>query len=129
MDIKQQIFAFLAGVILLALIFRLLKNERLHPSFAALWIGMAAFMLSISLFGEMYRWLAHSVLGVSGGDHVIYISCIAFLLMYVFYLTGKMCRMIDQITKLISTVAMLEARQQETDRKLVNETVTPRDTI
>lgn len=115
MDIKQQIFALIAGLILLALVCRLLKNERLHPSFAALWIGMAVFLLSISVFGEMYRWLAHSVLGVTGGDHVIYISLIGFLIMYVFYLTGKLCRMIDQITKLISTVAMLEARQQERD--------------
>lgn len=113
MDIKQQIFAFIAGIALLFFVFQLLKKERLHPPFAALWIGMGLFLLSISLFGNLYRWVAHSVLGVSGGDHVIYISMIGFLVMYVFYLTGKICRMMDQITKLISTVAMLEASQQE----------------
>lgn len=113
MDINQQITAFLAGILLLSLVMRLMKRERLHPSFSALWIGISIFLISMPLLGDFYRWLAHHVLGVSGGDHVVYISLIGFLIMYVFYLTGKICRMIDQITKLISTVAMLETHQRE----------------
>lgn len=113
MEINHKIVAFVAGTTLLLLVLRMLKKEKLHPSFAALWIGISAFLLSMPLLGGLYRWLAHHILGVTGGDHVVYISLIGFLIMYVFYLTGKICRMIDQITKLIATVAMLETRQRE----------------
>ena len=118
MDINQKIVAFLAGLVLLGLVLRLLKRERLHPSFAALWIGISVFLMSMPILGGLYRWLALHVIGVTGGDHVVYISMIGFLTMYVFYLTGKLCSMIDQITKLISTVAMLETRQREILEKI-----------
>lgn len=113
MDFQQKLIAFLAGLAILLLVMRMLKSEKLHPSFAALWVGIGFFLMSMPLLGGMYRWMALPIIGVTGGDHVIYISLIGFLLMYVFYLTGKICRMMDQITKLISTVAMLETRQRQ----------------
>lgn len=113
MDIKQQIFALAAGLLIIFLVISQLKKEKLHSSFAALWIGIGLFLISLSFLGDFYRYIARSVLNVSGGDHFIYITVIGFLLVYVFYLTSKICRMIDQITKLISTVAMLEARKDK----------------
>lgn len=113
MDIKQQIFALAAGVLIISLVISQLRKEKLDSSFAALWIGIGLFLISLGFFGDFYRFIAQSVFSVSGGDHLIYISLIGFLLVYVFYLTSKICRMIDQITKLISTVALLEAREEK----------------
>jgi hypothetical protein len=113
MDFKLQIFALAAGLLIILLVVLQLRKEKLNSSFAALWIGIGLFLISVGFLGDFYRFIAHKVLNVSGGDHVIYISLIGFLLVYVFYLTSKICRMIDQITKLISTVALLEARKEK----------------
>ncbi|NCO04044.1 MAG: DUF2304 domain-containing protein [Alphaproteobacteria bacterium] len=113
MDIKQQIFAFAAGMLIIFLVISQLRKDKLNSSFAALWIGIGLFLVSLGFLGDFYRFIAHSVLNVSGGDHLIYIGLIGFLLVYVFYLTSKICRLIDQVTKLISTVALLESREKK----------------
>jgi hypothetical protein len=108
MRINLQITAVIIGLVFFILPLIFLKRNSLHPSYAVLWLGVSLFLLTIPVLGSFYQFLAKSILGVSGGDHVIYIGMIGFLLGYVFYLTSKICQMSDRISKLISSIAILE---------------------
>ncbi len=108
MGINLKIAAVIIGLVFFVLPLIFLKRNSLHPSYAVLWLAISLFLVTMPVLGGFYQFLAKSILGVSGGDHVIYIGLIGFLLIYVFYLTSKICEMADRISKLISSAAILE---------------------
>ena len=119
MDIRLQITTLISGIFLMAIVVYSLKKYRLYPSYVILWMIVALFLISITIFDELYRFIALSIIGVSGGDHLIYITLIGFLIMYIFYLTVQICSMSERISKLISVTAILENQIQ----KLVDEKI------
>jgi hypothetical protein len=78
-----------------------------------LWLGMAAFLLSIAVLEPLYKWIATSVIGILDARHIIYIVLISFLLVYVFFLTSMVTRLSNQVLQLISAIAILEAKLAE----------------
>ena len=108
MSLNLKFVILLAGILLTLSIFRLLKNHSLHPSYAVLWLAIGIFLLTMPFIESLYGLVARKILGLYGGDHLIYITLIGFMLIYIFYLTSKVCMMSDRISKLISFTAVLE---------------------
>ncbi len=113
MGLKIKLIAFALGLVFFYVVLRNVKRNTFRPSYAVLWLGMAAFLLSIAVLEPLYKWIATSVIGILDARHIIYIALISFLLVYVFFLTSMVTRMSNQIQQLISTVAILEAKLAE----------------
>ena len=108
MGIKIKVISFIIGVIFFLFVLKFIKKNSFRPSYAFLWILVSLFLLSIPLAEPFYRWIANTLIGLTDARHIIYISLIGFLLIYVFYITIKISRMNDQIQELISYTAILE---------------------
>lgn len=109
MNIVLKICILLIALLVIFVVVKSVKKHSLHPSYAVLWILIGLFLASISLFESVYAYLARSVFGLYGGDHLVYITLISFLLVYAFYLTTRICQMADRVSKLISFTAVLES--------------------
>src|ERR1035437_3066083 len=105
MDFRLKIVSFLLSLAIIGLVLKSLKKAWLHPSFAAVWLGIAAVFLLLPFISTGLAGLASNVFGIVGGDHLIYISLLGFLLVYAFYLTRKICRLTDQVGRIISSLA------------------------
>lgn len=108
MNINLKIAIFLASIVIVFTVIKSVKKHSLHPSFAVLWIFIGMFLFSLTIFESFYAYVARSIFGLYGGDHLIYIALIMFLLVYCYYLTTRICQMADRVSKLISFTAILE---------------------
>ncbi len=120
MGLKIKLIAFALGLVFFYVVLRNVKRNTFRPSYAVLWLGMAAFLLSIAVLEPLYKWIATSVIGILDARHIIYIVLISFLLVYVFFLTSMVTRLSNQVLQLISAIAILEtklAEQTKSQRK------------
>jgi len=111
MGIRLKVLAFLVGVAFLLFVLRSIKRNGMRPSYAVLWLVISIFLISVPALEPFYQWVAGPVLGIIDARHVIYMVLIGFLLVYVFYLTLKICQMSDRIQELISYTAILETER------------------
>jgi hypothetical protein len=110
MGLKIKLIAFALGLVFFYVVLRNVKRNTFSPSYAVLWLSMAAFLLSIAVFEPVYKWGATHVIGIFDARHIIYITLIGFLLIYVFLLTSMVTRLSYQVLQLISAIAILEAK-------------------
>jgi hypothetical protein len=108
MGIKLKIILFVAGIIFTLVIIGSIRKSTIRPSSALLWAAISIFLLSIPVLEPFYKWISNAIFGVEDARHVIYLFIIAFLLVYLFYLTIKTSRISDQVQGLISHMAILE---------------------
>lgn len=113
MGLKIKLIAFALGLAFFYVVLRSVKRNTFRPSYAVLWLGMAAFLLSIAVLEPLYKWVATSVIGILDARHIIYIVLISFLLVYAFFLTSMVTRLSNQVLQLISAIAILEAQLAE----------------
>jgi hypothetical protein len=113
MGLKIKLIAFALGLVFFCVVLRNVKRNTFRPSYAVLWLGMAAFLLSIAVLEPLYKWIATSVIGILDARHIIYIVLISFLLVYVFFLTSMVTRLSNQVLQLISAIAILETKLAE----------------
>lgn len=109
MSIGLKIAFIVAAFSIIYVVIKSVKKHSLHPSFAVLWILIGLFLFSLSFMEGIYAYIARNVFGLYGGDHLIYITLISFLMIYCFYLTTRICQMADRTAKLISFTAVLES--------------------
>jgi|Deesub1362B_J571_1020462.scaffolds.fasta_scaffold03420_2 hypothetical protein len=128
MGLKIKVLAFIIGLIFFGFVLRSLRKNVMRPSYAFLWICMSLFLLSISVLEPLYKWISVNIIGIVDARHIIYIALIGFLLVYVFYLTGRISQMSDQIQILISQTSILEQeikdlrKQEPAEKKRTPET-------
>ena len=108
MNINLKSAIIFASILIIFIVFKSVKKHSLHPSFAVLWILIGLFLFSVAFFESFYAYVARQVFGLYGGDHLVYIVLISFLLVYSYYLTTRICQMADRVSKLISFTAVLE---------------------
>jgi hypothetical protein len=113
MGLKIKLIAFALGLVFFYVVLRNVKRNTFRPSYAVLWLGMAAFLVSVAVLEPLYKWIATSVIGILDARHIIYITLIGFLLIYVFFLTSMVTRLSNQVLQLISAIAILEAKLAE----------------
>lgn len=113
MNFSLKITIILAALLIIYIVIRAVGKHNLHPSYAVLWLVIGSFLFSIPLLENFYALVARKVFGLHGGDHLVYITLITFLLVYCFYLTTRICQMADRVSKLISFTAVLGSELAE----------------
>ena len=109
MDFRLQLACSAVGLAILLLVTHSLRRNRLYPGFAVLWAGIGAVLLFLPAYSGVLQWAADNVFGIVGANHLIYALLFTFMLLDLFYLTEKLCRMNNQVERLIVSLAILEA--------------------
>jgi hypothetical protein len=117
LNLELKLVAALLGLSFFAFVALSIRSSSIRPSFAWLWLGIGAFLVSVPLLEPLYRWLAHRVVGVHDARTIVYVPLIGFLLIYSFRLTQVISRMSDRVQELITHTAVLEARIGELQRE------------
>jgi energy-coupling factor transporter transmembrane protein EcfT len=92
-----------------------LKRARLYPSYAVLWSGIGLLLVLLPAYADLLRWLSYRAFGIVGANHLIYAMLFSFLMIYLFYLTQKVCQLVNRVERLIVHVAILEAKYTASD--------------
>ncbi|HUS95462.1 MAG TPA: DUF2304 domain-containing protein [Hyphomicrobiaceae bacterium] len=117
MDFRIQALSVVVGVLICALVLIALKRARLYPAYAVLWSGIGILLILLPLYGNLLSWLATNVFGIVGGNHLIYAMLFGFLLIYLFYMTQKVCQLFNRVERIIIFLAILETWQSEGSRR------------
>lgn len=110
MDPRLTLMAAFLGVVFTTIVVLSIRSSSMRPTFAWLWIGITAFLLSVPVFESFYKWFASAVIGIDDARTVVYVALLGFLLVYSLYMTLKVSMLSDQIQELISHTAILETR-------------------
>lgn len=118
MNFSLKLTISLAALLIIYIVIRAVGKHNLHPSYAVLWLAIGGFLLSIPVLESFYAYTARKIFGLYGGDHLVYIVLITFLLVYCFYLTTRICQMADRVSKLISFTAVQGSELNELKDKV-----------
>jgi hypothetical protein len=116
MDVRIELAVISLGLLIWWLIVIAVRKARLYPSYAVLWGVLGTLLVLLPLYGELLRWAASNVFGILGANHLIYGILFGFLLVYLFYLTQKMCQITNRVERLIVALAILESEFKATHR-------------
>lgn len=115
MQLSLKILVLVFGFIFLFVFVSLLKKKNTKPFYTTLWLLVALFTISLVVFESFYKWIATS-LGIVDASFLIIVGLIAFLLVYVLYLSIKISQMSDKIQELISYTGILEHEIRESNK-------------
>ncbi len=59
----------------------------------------------LPFYSGMLQWLASNVFGIVGVNHLIYAMLFGFILLYIFYLTQKICQLTNRAELVIVALA------------------------
>lgn len=110
MGANIKIAAIIAGIVFIFLVLKFSKKIMIRPSYTILWLLVSLFLISIPVFENLYRYLAHDVFGLSDATNIIYIGLIFFILIYQFYITLKINNLSDQVQIIISNLSIVEKK-------------------
>ena len=100
MDFRIQIASIVVGSLIWTIVAIALKRARLYPSYATLWVGIGTLLILLPLYANSLRWIATNLFGIVGANHLIYAMLFSFLMIYLFYLTQKVCELINRVERL-----------------------------
>ena len=110
MDIRLKLLAAGMGLVFLAGVLRAIRGSSMRPSLGWLWLGIAAFLVSVPVLEPLYKWVSVRLLGIEDARTLVYVALIGFLLLHAFRVTLVMSRALERIQALITHTAILEAQ-------------------
>ena len=109
MDLRTQLATVVVGLLIWALVAIAVKRARLYPSYSVLWAALGGLFVLLPLYADLLRWAAGHLFGIVGANHLVYAILFAFFLIYLFYLTQKICQLTNRVERAIVSLAILEA--------------------
>jgi hypothetical protein len=110
MDLRIQLASVVVGLLIWCLVVFALRRARLYPSYAVLWMLLGSLLIFLPFYAGLLRWAAGHVFGIVGANHLIYAMLFAFVLVYLFYLTQKICQLTNRMERAIVALAIVEGR-------------------
>ena len=114
MDIRVQLFAILATGGLLLVILELVRRRRLLERYALLWLFSAAALLALGIWSGLLETIAGWI-GVKYAPSALFVIAFAFVLILLLHFSIAVSRLSDQNKVLAQKLAILEARQGDTE--------------
>jgi hypothetical protein len=112
MDLRTQLGSVFLGLLIWTLVALAVRRARLYPSYAVLWAFLGLLFVLLPLYADLLRWAAGHLFGIIGANHLVYSILFGFLLVYLFYMTQKICQLTNRVERVIVTLAMLEAQSK-----------------
>ena len=107
--------AIVLGLLLMVLIFELLRRRRLREKYAALWLVVGSVVLVLAIFPSILFWVSDR-LGFGVPSNLVFFAGGVVLLFVAIQLSLEVGRLEDESQRLAEEVALLRARDGDTQR-------------
>jgi hypothetical protein len=110
--LRVSIFAAIAALFLLAIVFELMRSRRLQERYALLWLltGLVVFVLAV--WRSLLGWAA-DVVGIAYPPSALFVLAAFFILLVLLHYSTVISRLSEQNTVLAQRLALLERRLEE----------------
>jgi hypothetical protein len=111
--LRVSIFAAIAALILLAVVFELMRSRRLQERYALLWLltGLVVFVLAV--WRSLLGWASGAV-GIAYPPSMLFILASFFILLVLLHYSTVISRLSEQNTALAQRLALLEHELEQT---------------
>jgi hypothetical protein len=111
---RVSIFAAIAALILLVVVFELMRSRRLQERYALLWLltGLVVFVLAV--WRSLLGWAA-DVVGIAYPPSALFVLASFFILVVLLHYSTVISRLSEQNTVLAQRLAILENRLGEAE--------------
>ena len=121
-----RISLVLIVIIYFALVLLLLKKRAISLKYTLLWL-LAGFIMGIMVIWPQTLVIAIRIIGIEDNMNGLFVFSIGFLIAIAMALTSIVSRQTDKIRSLVQTIAMLEKRVRELEKKYESEEKTDTD--
>ena len=112
MELRVQIVAIAAAVVLLIGVLELVRRRRLLERYAILWLASAVALLVLATWTGLLETLANAV-GIYYAPSALFVFAFGFILVLLLHFSVAVSRLADQNKVLAQRLALLEERQRE----------------
>ena len=126
MELRLQLVAVAASLLLLVVVFELVRRKRLLERYALLWLLSAFVLLLLSAWGDLLEHVS-SVIGIHYAPSALFVIAFGFVLLLLLHFSLVVSRLADQSKVLAQRLALLEQRNRETAPELQNGHGVPRE--
>ncbi len=116
MNVSLKIFFAVVDLIFLLYIFGLLKKGKLNLKYTLVWLFAAVVLLIVDIFPQIISFIMQ-IVGIATPVNMVFVFEAIFVLVILLSLTVIVSHMTDRIYKLTQTVAILEKRVRELEKK------------
>ena len=116
MDFKLKIFLFSVVLIFFALIFLLLKKNKLKVKYSVLWITMSVIFLIVLVFSETVKKIS-ALAGFETTSNFVFFLAIFFILIMLVSLCIIISKQSEQIKKLTQRLGILNNKLDKFEGK------------
>ena len=112
MTVRVSVFAAIAALLLLAVIFELIRSRRLHERYAIMWLFTGAVILVLAVWRDALGTLADLV-GIAYPPSALFVLASFFILIVLLHYSTVISKLADQNRILAQRLALLESKVRE----------------
>jgi hypothetical protein len=112
MDLRLQLVAVAASLLLLVVVFELVRRKRLLERYALLWLLSAFVLLLLSAWRELLEHVAAAI-GIHYAPSALFVIAFGVVLLLLLHFSLVVSRLADQSKVLAQRLALLEERQRQ----------------
>lgn len=116
MTLHQKIFAILASVILLVLIFELVRKKKLKEEYSWLWILTGVIILALVVWYGLLLFVTR-LIGAASPQTTLFLFGLLFLVLINIHFSIRISTFTDQIKELAQRLAILTKELKELTKK------------
>ena len=112
--IRVSIFAAIASILLLLVIFELIRSRRLQERYALLWVMTAVVLLVFAIWRDGLNVLARTV-GIAYPPSALFLLAAMFILVVLLHYSTVISELAERNLMLAQRIALLEQKLKEAD--------------
>ncbi|HEV3378077.1 MAG TPA: DUF2304 domain-containing protein [Thermoleophilaceae bacterium] len=120
MDLRLQLVAVAASLLLLVVVFELVRRKRLLERYALLWLLSAFVLLLLSAWRDLLEHVATAI-GIHYAPSALFVIAFSFVLLLLLHFSLVVSRLADQSKVLAQRLALLEERHREHEMALAEQ--------
>jgi hypothetical protein len=109
MTVRVSVFAAIAAILLLAVIFELIRSRRLHERYAIMWLLTGTVILVLAVWRDALGTLADAV-GIAYPPSALFVLASLFILIVLLHYSTVISKLADENRILAQRLALLENR-------------------
>lgn len=115
----SNIFFLIISLVVFALVFAQVRNQKMKEKYAALWLVISAVIIILALFPHLL-WLLASFTGVVMPVNLLFMLAILLLICVCLHLTLEMSKSSDEVRVLAEEIAILRALTEQGNPTMQN---------
>jgi hypothetical protein len=117
MDLRIQVVAIGATLVLLLIVLELVRRRRLLERYALVWLASALILLALAIWQGLLGVIADAI-GIFYPPTALFVIAFGFILVLLLHFSTAVSRLTDQTKVLAQRLALMEQRQHDLEKRL-----------